>query len=485
MQIKKRYMNTTDKHIVAIDLGSSKIAVTVAKVNGNDIQIIYYRETPSEGMRYSSVFNPSNASRPLAKAIRMAEEELGMKITQAVVGMPKYPIRQETSTGKVQDRGHDTDITFEDVANLKAFAQSLYPLQNDTKEAIYGAVAQSFSDGENFQIIEEDIIGMTSDVLEGNFKIFIGNKSDLNKIDTAMTKVGIAAMRKYFTADSTAKAVLTEAEMENGVALIDFGAGCTSVSIYHGHIMRHYASIPFGGKNITHDIKTECQISEQLAENIKLAFGACMPEKIQSLSEKTIHIRSNSAAPDKQLPVKYLSEIISARVEEIMMAILYEIDKSGFADLLRSGIVVTGGSARIANLGNFIYDLSGYKVRTGYPKALFSCQGCEGISDTSATASLGLILAAKDDQTVNCIISGEPAGAGIKTEEVEPEIDEPKEEKLEQGSFWSDDQIETVAPKPKPKRQKDNGLKVTWTKIGQFFEGLYDNVSEDIDNEKA
>ena len=187
-------MNTTDKHIVAIDLGSSKIAVTVAKVNGNDIQIIYYRETPSEGMRYSSVFNPSNASRPLAKAIRMAEEELGMKITQAVVGMPKYPIRQETSTGKVQDRGHDTDITFEDVANLKAFAQSLYPLQNDTKEAIYGAVAQSFSDGENFQIIEEDIIGMTSDVLEGNFKIFIGNKSDLNKIDTAMTKVGIAIL---------------------------------------------------------------------------------------------------------------------------------------------------------------------------------------------------------------------------------------------------------------------------------------------------
>ena len=237
--------------------------------------------------------------------------------------------------------------------------------------------------------------------------------------------------------------------------------------------------------NITDDIKSESLISERLAENIKLAFGACMPEKIQSLSEKTIHIRSNSAAPDKQLPVKYLSEIISARVEEIMMAILYEIDKSGFADMLRSGIVVTGGSARIANLGNFIYDLSGYKVRTGYPKALFSCQGCEGISDTSATASLGLILAAKDDQTVNCIISGEPAGAGIKTEEVEPEIDEPKEEKLEQGSFWSDDQIETVAPKPKPKRQKDNGLKVTWTKIGQFFEGLYDNVSEDIDNEKA
>ena len=353
-------MDTNEKHIVAIDLGSSKIALTVAKVNGEDIQIIYYKETPSAGIRYSSVFNASHVSVPLAKAIREAENELGIKITQAVVGMPKFPIRQETSNATIPDRGEDQDITSEDIADLKRFAQSLYPINDPTKEAIYGAVAQSFSNGEDFQIIEDDIVGMTSDTLEGNFKIFIGKKSDLTKIDTVMTKVEIAAMRKYFTAESTAKAVLKASEMENGVALIDFGGGCTSVSIYHGNIMRHYASIPFGGRNITHDIKTECQISEHLAENIKLEYGACMPDKLLSLSDKILNIRGDGAEPDKQLSVKYLSEIITARVEEIMMAILYEIEQSGFADMLRSGIVVTGGCAQTANLGNLIYDISGY-----------------------------------------------------------------------------------------------------------------------------
>ena len=467
-----------EKHIVAIDLGSSKIAVTVAKVNGEDVQIVYYKETPSAGIRYSSVFNASQVAEPLARAIRMAEEELGIKITQAVVGMPKYSVRQETSTGKVQDRGMDTDITSEDVADLKDFAQSLYPLPDPTKEAIYGAVAQSFSDGENFQIIENDIIGMTSDVLEGNFKIFIGKKSDLNRIDTVMNKVGISPMRKYFTADSTAKVVLSDAEMENGVALIDFGGGCTSVSIYHGNIMRHYASIPFGGKNITNDIKSECQISEELAENIKLAFGACMPDKLQSLSEKTIHIRSNSADPDKQLPVKYLSEIITARVEEIMMAILYEIDKSGFADMLRSGIVVTGGCAGMANLGNFIYDLSGYRCRTGYPRPMFSFQGCEGVADTSATTSIGLIMAAKEDQGVNCVVAGESAEAKESIEQDTQDFG---------GGLFSPDQVETVTPAPKPApkprkpKDKDSGLKVTWTKVNEFFGGLYASVNEDIE----
>ena len=479
-------MDTNEKNIVAIDLGSSKIALTVAKVSGDDIQIIYYRETPSAGIRYSSVYNVTHVAEPVSKAIRQAEEDLGIKITQAVVGMPKFPVYQESSNATISNRGVDTDITAEDVAKLKSLALSIYPLQDESKEAIFGAVAQSFSDGENFQIIENDIIGMTSDVLEGNFKVFVGRKNDLRKIDSVMAKSDIVAMRKYFTAESTAKAVLTDSEMENGVALIDFGGGCTSVSIYQGSVMRYYASIPFGGRNITQDIKSECQISEALAENIKLAFGACMPDKLQSLSDKIIHIKSNSAEPDKQLTVKYLSEIITARVEEIMMAILYEIEQSGFADMLRSGIVITGGCSKTANLGNFIYDISGYKVRTGYPRKLFSCLDCDGIAEPTSATSVGLILNALSDQTVNCAIESEhisriitevetPSGTEI---EIEVGVGEPGTEENPQGTIWADDQIEKIE-KPKKKRERKPGfLTVTFTKIKAAGEMMGEKVKD-------
>ena len=470
-------METVEKYIVAIDLGTSKIALTVAKVNGKDIQIVYYKETPSAGIRYSSVFNPSHVTGPLTEAVRDAEESLGIKITQVVVGMSRYPVRQESNTGKIEDRGHDTDITAEDIAELKRFAQDSYPLADAGKEAIYGAVAQSFSDGENFQIIENEIIGMTSDVLEGNFKIFIGKKSDLTKIDLAINKAGLSSIRKYFTADSTARAVLEYSELENGVALIDFGAGCTSVSIYHGNIMRHYASIPFGGKNITDDIKSECQITEKLAENIKLAFGACMPDKLLSMSEKVIHIRSNSTEPDKQLPVKYLSEIITARVEEIIMAILYEIQESGFADMLRSGIVVTGGSAHIPNLGSFINELSGFRVRTGYPRKFFSCSGCDGLFEPSAATSVGLILAAHDTGELNCAL---PAG----------EYKEPvavTETPVADVLFSDEEMGETVTPEPeeKPKeKKKQKQPKVKWTeKMSNIMGNIFENVMNDVDSE--
>lgn len=486
-------MEMTDRHIVAIDLGTSKLALTVAKVTGRNVQIVYYKESPSAGIRYSSVFHVTQVADALSKARREAEEDLGIKITQVVVGMPKYPVRQESNTAKVEDRGEDADITEENINELKNFAQNTYPLPNADKESIYGAVAQSFSDGENFQIIENDIIGMTSDVLEGNFKIFIGKKSDLNKIDTAMNKADIAVTRKYFTADSTAKAVLTESEMENGVALIDFGSGSTSVSIYHGNIMRHYASIPFGGKSITDDIKIECLISDRLAENIKLAFGACMPEKLQNLSEKVIHIRSNSAEADKQLPVKYLSEIITARVEEIMMAILYEIQESGFADMLRSGIVVTGGCAQIANLNNFLYDLSGYKVRTGYPKMLFSGQNCDGINDTMAATSIGLIFAALNEEINCCQINEdkekENADGIIFSEEQmkDMEIEESEkaraeEEKEKEKKKKKEKKVEENQERENQEREKNKTGKPKW------IQGLIDwgeGIKKEIESDKV
>jgi cell division protein FtsA len=471
-------MDSTDKQIVSIDLGSSKFALTVAKVNGFDVQVIYYRETAAAGMKYSAVMNVRQASEVLARLISEAENELGIKITQAVVGMPKFFVRQESSRAELPDREEDAEITAEDISFLKSLAEEAYPLKDSGKESIFGAVAQSFSDGENFQIIENDIVGMTSDVLEGYFKIFIGKLNDLKKINLVLERAGIIPVQKFFTADTTAKAVLYESEMENGVALVDIGAGSTSVSIYEGNVMRHYASIPFGGKNITDDIKNEAEITERLAENIKLAYGACMPEKLLNLSEKVLHIRSNNGEGDKTLPVKYLSEIITARVEEIIMAILYEIERSGYADMLRSGIVITGGTAQILNICNFIHDISGYKVRTGYPKQIFSYSGCAGVSDTSAATSIGLIQAAK--YGINCAIVQDIEEDETEIEETEIKVEETVETETvtETISEVNEEQEEDNKNRDlfgNEVKEPRTGRKPIWTLLGDLFNEMEDN----------
>ena len=390
-----------ERHLVAIDIGTSKIALTVAKVEGENVQIIYYRETPSAGIKYSRVINPHKAAGAIRQAVTTAEKELGISITDIIVGLPKYEVTQDPATLTVT-RDADTCITQEEITGIKENALEKYPGINKETEMLFGIVAQSFGDEDEIQISENDIIGMAPEKLNCEFRVFKGQRKNVRDLRLAFRNAGnIHICREYFTPEAIAKAVLYDFEMENGVALIDLGAGVTSVTIYYDNIMRYYSAIPFGGNAITSDIRTECYITEKMAESIKLAYGACIPEKLLSLSDKTLLISSNDSLPAKQVTVKYLSEIITARETEIIEAILYRIQESGLADRLRSGIVITGGGANLLNVGSLIKDISGYAVRTGYARQIFSGAD-DTLDDTSVTASLGMILMAKNDR-IDCL----------------------------------------------------------------------------------
>ena len=219
-----------ERYIASIDLGSSKLALTVARIDGENVQVIYYKETPSDGIYYSYVRNPMKVEAPLSAALKEAENELNIKkIRQVVVGLPRYYVYQETAKGRIERDG--SCITQEEVESLKEFALNSYPIDDEKNEVLYGAVAQSFSTEDCFQQVEGDIVGMVSNILEGNFKVFIGRKRPLENIDVVMNHLDVAIARKYFLPEVVAKAVLSSEEMENGVALIDFGAGATSVTV--------------------------------------------------------------------------------------------------------------------------------------------------------------------------------------------------------------------------------------------------------------
>ena len=398
------HMRHENRHIVAIDLGTSKIAITVALINGDDIQVVYYREHPSNGVKASAVYNPTRAAKQVRLAIKGAEDELGIKIKRVVVNKPKYEVKVERAELKMHRDNAEEGIENREIQELKTAAQEQYQLDNPDSEILFGAVAQSYSIEDDFNINEEDVEGMTGDFIEGNFKVFIGSRKAVSNLAGTFRSIGVEIAHQYFVPDWTARAVLDKSELQNGVALVDIGAGATSVSVFSENVLRHYASIPFGGLSVSTDIRSECQISDALAENIKLAFGICMPEKLANMSEKILRINSSDPGiPSKEVSVKYLSEVITARMKEIIDAVLYEIERSGMADFLKAGIVLTGGGASLANCRNLVQEMSGYKVRVGNTKPFFRVSECDNmIFGPGASASVGMILAAKDDELVDC-----------------------------------------------------------------------------------
>lgn len=477
-----------EKYIASIDLGSSKFGLCVARVNGDDVQIVYYKETPSDGIRASLISNPMKASARLKEAIAEAEKELMIQILQVVVGMPRSEVAQVTASAKIPRTNADEYISTEEVESLKSIALDTYPLPNPEKQIMYGAVAQSFSIDDEIQLVEDDVVGTLSSTLEGNFKVFIGSRNATTALDKIFNSLNIAVAKKYFLPDVVARTVLTDEERAGGVALVDLGAGVTSLAVYHGGIMRYYASIPFGGKAVTNDIRTECSISEDLAEKIKKRFGACQSGKLATLSEKILQIRLTE--PYKEVPVRYISEIIDCRCREIIDAVLYYLQESGLQNSLRSGVVVTGGGAELANFVSLFKEMSGYDVRKGYPRFMFSASVGSGVYSTAATAAIGMVLSAKDDRLPDCVSVPE------KTEAAEEELIEIEVTEVPEGTsgqlFGEEEMGPVEVPKkakngrrikvPKPNGSKKEGtgiLSIIWSTVKENALNLYDKANEE------
>ena len=480
-----------EKYIASIDLGSSKFGICVARVNGDDVQIVYYKETPSEGIRSSLIANPMKASQKLKEAIREAEQELMIQILQVVVGMPRNEVAQVTASARIDRSNPDDYITAEEVATLKSIALETYPLDNPDKQIIYGAVAQSFSIDDEIQLVEDEVVGTLSSVLEGNFKVFVGNRTATTALDKIFNQLGISIAKKYFLPEVVARTVLTDEERSSGVALVDVGAGVTSLAIYHGGIMRYYASIPFGGKVITGDVRTECSISEDLAEKIKKRFGACQPGKLANLSEKVLQIRVTE--PYKEVPVRYISEIIDCRCQEIVSAVLYYIQESGLQNSLRSGIVLTGGGAELANFISLVKEMSGYEVRKGYPRFMFSASVGSGVYATGATSAIGMVLAAKEDGLPDCVsvpareIEEEEEMMEVEVTDETPVQNTISDEELasgETGSLISPEEFGEAVKKETKKttvkvKKRPGILGIAWTKLKSTALDFYDDENKD------
>ena len=456
-----------ERYIATVDLGTSKIALSVAKVEDEHVTVIYYRETPSEGILYSAVINPMKASVPLKAAISEAEKELGITITQVAVGLPRYSIKQEATSSTVSRSNPEGLIDADEVQCLGDMALDSFKLANPNEQEIYGAVIQSYSTDDFIQGSAEDIIGTTSASISGNFKLFVGARKATRNLDLLFNGLNVAIARKYFLPDASARAVLTDSEMEGGVALVEIGGGVSSVTVYHGGILRYFGSIPFGGKVVTSDIRMECGLHTELAENIKLAYGACLPDRLQSLEGKVLQISDDETANYSEIQVKFLSQIITARMREILEAVLYLIQESGYADRLRCGVVLTGGGAGLVNTGVMLGEMSGYTVRAGFPRIKnLSHQGCEGLGEMSAAATVGMILEARSDKYLGC------AGEAAAQEEQEQDLG---------GTVFAPEAESRPEPRKKPeKKHRSRFLGSIKKSIENGFDGTIGGLFDEM-----
>ncbi|RXF53716.1 cell division protein FtsA, partial [Enterococcus faecalis] len=166
--------------------------------------------------------------------------------------------------------------------------------------------------------------------------------------------------------------------------------GTTDVAIYYDNVIRHTAVIPFGGNMVTEDIKQGCSILQKQAEDLKVKFGYAIGDIAPE--NKVVSIPGIAGREPKEISFKNLAYIIQSRMEEILDAVNFEIQNSGFAEKLTAGVVITGGGAMLKNLPQLVKYKTAMDVRLGHPNVHLTGKGKDEINQPMYATSVGLIL---------------------------------------------------------------------------------------------
>jgi cell division protein FtsA len=187
-----------------------------------------------------------------------------------------------------------------------------------------------------------------------------------NNLKMCFERAGINIRKAMIDPLASSEILLSDDEKEAGVILLDIGGGTTELTIYHDGVLCYSSLIPFGGNVITHDIKEGCSILLRQAESLKVQYGQAMGDFAPD--DKVVTIPGISGWEPKEISFKSLAFIIQARMEEIIEAFFYQVEKSGYMDKVGAGIVLTGGSALMPNLNQLIKYQTGMDVRQGIPR---------------------------------------------------------------------------------------------------------------------
>ncbi|MBU0765166.1 MAG: cell division protein FtsA, partial [Bacteroidetes bacterium] len=264
----------------------------------------------------------------------------------------------------------------------------MYKIPIEAGEEIIHVLPQSY-------IVDNEVgvknpIGMFGKRLEANFHIVIGQIASANNIKKCVNRCSLEVNSLVLEPLASSAAVLTEDEKEVGVALVDIGGGTTDIAVYHDDIIRHTAVIPFGGNVVTNDIKEGCAILERQAEALKIQFGSALAE--MAGEDEVVTVPGISGREPKEISFKSLAFIIQSRMEEIIGAIYFEIESSGFLEKLGAGIVITGGGALLRHLPQLVAFKTGLDVRIGYPSEFLRGDIKDEVNQTMYATSVGLIL---------------------------------------------------------------------------------------------
>lgn len=373
-------MEEISRYAVGLDVGTENVRAVVATV-GRDglLSVVGYGEAQNAGMRKGVVANLTGPAEAIDKMLGEVERMSGYEINSAVVSINGSHVNSTNTEGMIVVGTAEHEVNGDDLDRVKEVATvGRVPANLD----ILNVVPLTYSlDGQGGI---KDPLGMTGSRLEMKANVITALSPNCSNLRKATESAGVIAEQLVPSAVASAKAVLSERQMENGVAVVDLGAATTSVSIFEEGDLQYVGVIPMGSNNITNDLAIMLEINTEAAEELKRrfvtgSFGGNEKPVVLKIDGKEATFRRSK-----------IDEVVEARLSEIFERVRKELKTAHYEKRLPEGIVLVGGGAKMRDIEIYAKSALEMSVRIGRP------HGFSGVKDAvekpEYAAAIGLML---------------------------------------------------------------------------------------------
>ncbi len=367
--------------VVGIDVGTTKICTLVGEVRAEDIFVVGVGVEPSRGMKKGVVNDVSALTAAISSSVHKAERSSGYEINRAFVSVAGAHIESRNSKGVVgisSPRG----VQIGDLERAMDAARAIALPHN--REVLH-IIPRSYTlDGQEGV---RSPLGMHGFRLEVEAHIVMASSTSLQNLEKCVEGVGVHVDRFILNPLASGDVVLTEAEREMGVMVVDIGGGTTDLAIFIGGTVWHTAVISVGGWHMTNDIALGLHLPYEDAEAIKLEYGHADASAIDPI--EMFNVQPFGEEHMSRVKRTDLTGIIHDRIEELFELVLKEAKYSAYDGLLSAGIVLTGGSAQLPGIKQVASEVLKMPVRVAQPERLSGM--ADQLRNPSYSTSVGLL----------------------------------------------------------------------------------------------
>ena len=315
--------------ILAIDVGSSKMATIIANFENNSIDILGISIGKNKLSKENLAIDFENHQDNIKDLINDTTSNLSLNINKTIIALSNKDIVNVKSSGKIDitDKVVTKDI-INQALQMAAFNVSIAP-----EYEIIQVIPKNFTiDG----IYINNPLNKNGKKLEVYANIFLAKKDTINKFKKLNFTNPIFVSSAY----ATALAISNEEQRKNGVIILDMGTVTSQIICFKENEYIYNDSLPLGSNLITDDLALNLDIPFDIAENLKLKVSNSLKIDI-----------------DEDIDLLTVQKIINEKLEVIFTLLKRKLEKNINISDFQSGILITGGLANLIVVKDIATDI--------------------------------------------------------------------------------------------------------------------------------